>query len=600
TAAAARTPDPNPDGTPSDRGERAGRNRIEKTLGARFSDLGNGRDAFDRLENTLRDSGHGSQAVILTQDADGRAHAWNAVNHNGRVTYVDAQTGRTSPHPPHSGSNGVFAIPLTADRQPREPHASSHDRPSSLNREPLDGRRSPRQAPANPAGNDENIENQPKKPKKTPAERAAELARARNIANSPLDSSGPEGRPGYGVVQDGDASSVHHNMLGDKSQDLLRVSNTVVQTDLYTIAQHLHTWAVGDPSPLAQTIREAAEHGRLTQNRLNELLRPGFEDMSRADKAATVAAIARLSSAFHDAHAVDDSGGANLHSRHKPTRGDHLDPAPLARRYAATQNLAEKDAQALAENDEVLSESAESKSEQEISRERRVFNKLWNQQAGEAQLNRAIKRAQSEGTSESEIEAMREHRRMMRPDFSGKNYAALEVIEHRPDGSTQIHYITDSSNPPLDHSEPVLGEAFRRLDQENPDRYEAPLMYTEFEPCGNRTHPASANCADYLAHEFERPHGQELKKYHEKTEEERNLIPEERNRTEVVYGAGYRLGDLTPDEMARIDALPPEQRAAETERVRQEAVDARNADMHRFRGELARVWMKLAESTHVP
>ncbi|RSN08285.1 hypothetical protein DMH25_16085 [Streptomyces sp. WAC 01325] len=121
TAAAARTPDPNPDGTPSDRGEKAGRDRIENTLGARFSDMGNGRDAFNRLENTLRNSGHGSQAVIITQDANGRAHAWNAVNHNGRVTYIDAQTGRQSSKPLHNGNNGVFAIPLDSNRQPVTP-----------------------------------------------------------------------------------------------------------------------------------------------------------------------------------------------------------------------------------------------------------------------------------------------------------------------------------------------------------------------------------------------------------------------------------------------------------------------------------------------
>ncbi|WP_158812239.1 toxin glutamine deamidase domain-containing protein [Streptomyces fulvoviolaceus] len=440
----------------------------------------------------------------------------------------------------------------------------------------------------------------PKKPKKTPAERAAEIARAREIANTPLDSSGPEGHPGYGVVQDGDGSSVHHDMLGDESQDLLRVTNEVVQTDLHSIAQHLHNWAEGNPSPLQQTIREASESGRLTQDRLNELLKPGFAEMSREDKAATVAAIARLSSGFHNTHAVDDSGGADLHSRHKPTRGENLDPAPLARRYAATQDIADKEAQELAENSQALGDSNQPKTEKEISRERLKFNKLWNQHVGEAQLAKAIKQAESEGRPQAEIDAMREHRSMMRPDFSGKNFAALEVIEHKPDGSTETHYIIDSSNPPLDHSEPVLGEAFRRLDQENPGRYEAPLMYTEFEPCGNQTYPASANCSDYLAHEFERPADQDLKKYHEKSAEERAAVPEQKNSTKVVYGAGYRLGELSADEMARINALPPEQKAAEVERARQQAVDARNADMHRFRGELARVWMKLAASADVP
>lgn len=52
--------------------------------------------------------------------------------------------------------------------------------------------------------------------------------------------------------------------------------------------------------------------------------------------------------------------------------------------------------------------------------------------------------------------------------------------------------------------------------------------------------------------------------------------------------------------MARIESLPHDELQAETERVRQEAVDARNADMHQFRGELARVWKKLAAGVDVP
>lgn len=609
TVAGARTPDLDANGNSSDRGEKAGRDRMENTLGARFSDLGNGRDAFNRLEDTLRNSGHGSQAVIITQDANGRAHAWNAVHHNGRVTYIDAQTGRTSPNPLHSGSNGVFAIPLDANRRPVAPDNNATGAPSSRpDREALGTPAGNRRAPEAPAGSEdknkgnkgnEQNENKPKKPPKTKAEREAELAKAREIANTPLDSSGPEGHPGYGVVQQGDGSSVHHDMLGDESQNLLRITNDVEQTDLHAIAQHLHNWAEGNPSPLLQTIRYASENGRLTQNRLNELLGLDFQGMSPENKAATVAAIARLSSSFHEAHAVDDSGGADLHSRHPATSGrSQLEPAPLALRYAATQALADKDAQELAENSEALTESNQQKSEQEIRQERLKFNKLWNQHVGEAQLKRAIKQAESEGKPQDVIDAMREHRSMMRPDFSGKNFAALEVVE-TTDKGTEIHYIIDSSSPPL-HSEPVLGEAFRRIDQEHPDRYEAPIMYTEFEPCGNRTFPTNANCADYVAHEFERPAGQELTKYHEKSEAQQAAIPEEKNKTKVVYGAGYRLGELSPDEKARIESLPPDQQEAEIERVRQQAVDARNADMHRFRGELARVWMKLAASVDVP
>ncbi|MFD9124596.1 toxin glutamine deamidase domain-containing protein, partial [Kitasatospora sp. NPDC059571] len=144
TPAAARTPDHDADGRPSDRGERGGRDRIENALGGRFSDLGDGPSAYRRLEDTLRREGHGSQAVIITRDADGRAHAWNAVNHQGRITYVDAQTGRRSSRPLHSGDHGVFAVPLGPDRRPAAPA------PAGDHRTP-DGR-TDRRAPEEAAG----------------------------------------------------------------------------------------------------------------------------------------------------------------------------------------------------------------------------------------------------------------------------------------------------------------------------------------------------------------------------------------------------------------------------------------------------------------
>ncbi|AJT67211.1 hypothetical protein T261_5591 [Streptomyces lydicus] len=56
-------------------------------------------------------------------------------------------------------------------------------------------------------------------------------------------------------------------------------------------------------------------------------------------------------------------------------------------------------------------------------------------------------------------------------DFSGKNLSVVEMVETKEDGTTEMHYRIDSSNPPLKHSDPVLGEAFRKIDQDNPGRY---------------------------------------------------------------------------------------------------------------------------------
>ncbi|MDI3407178.1 toxin glutamine deamidase domain-containing protein [Streptomyces cavernicola] len=599
TAAGARTPDPDADGNPSDRGERGGRDRIENTLGARFNDMGNGRDAYNRLENTLRNSGHGSQAVIITQDANGRAHAWNAVNHNGKITYIDSQTGQRSPNPLHSGKNGVFAIPLDSDRRPVA--AGQDATRGGATRPDRDGAASPaagRQAPAEPAGSgDKNKkdedkkdegqgEKKAKKPAKTEAEKAAERARAKEVAGTAYDPDRAEGQPGYGERQPGDNSHTHYDMLTDTSQNRLRVTNDVEQVSLGPVVERLKEWAEpgkeGQEPPLLNAMRESAD-GRISQQRLNEILKPGFAEMSREEKMATVAAIARLSSSFHDAHAVDESGGADLHSRHNPKRGDRVDPASLAREYAAVQNMLDRD--------------ADPEDAKELRKEKRKFTSLWNEHIGDPKMieNR------EKGKTPEQIAEMQEHRRLMRPDFSGKNYAVLEVVEHKEDGSTETHYVIDSSVPPnsddlgTDHSEPVLGEAFRQLDQ---DRYSTSAMYTEFEPCGDKTHPASANCSDYLVHEFERPADQERRHYHEKSEEERAVPEGKKNKTTIYYAAGYRLGDMDPGALQNLPEDEAE-RAAEIERLRQEAKDKRDEDMHRFRGELLRVWMRAAENAGV-
>ncbi|MFF0387923.1 toxin glutamine deamidase domain-containing protein [Kitasatospora sp. NPDC004615] len=102
-------------------GEKGSRDRIEQSLGGKFEPLGKGQAGHDKLAQTLLENGHGSQAVIVSQDADGRAHAWNAMNHNGKIVYTDGQMGRTSHTPLYEGEGGVFALPLTPDRAPLHP-----------------------------------------------------------------------------------------------------------------------------------------------------------------------------------------------------------------------------------------------------------------------------------------------------------------------------------------------------------------------------------------------------------------------------------------------------------------------------------------------
>ncbi|MGV9265208.1 toxin glutamine deamidase domain-containing protein [Kitasatospora sp. NPDC003701] len=112
TCAAPRIP------TEGDAGERGGRDRAERELGAPFRDLGDGGPAFGRLAGELRRAGHGSQAVLLTLDGFGRPHAWNAVNHRDTVTYLDHQVGRRGDDPLHDAARGLWAIALDPDGRP--------------------------------------------------------------------------------------------------------------------------------------------------------------------------------------------------------------------------------------------------------------------------------------------------------------------------------------------------------------------------------------------------------------------------------------------------------------------------------------------------
>ncbi|MEU1854155.1 toxin glutamine deamidase domain-containing protein [Streptomyces sp. NPDC019990] len=302
TAAASRTPDPDADGNPSDRGEKGGRDRIENTLGARFSDLGNGRGAFDRLENTLRDSGHGSQAVIITQDANGRAHAWNAVNHNGKITYIDAQTGQQSSKPLHSGDHGVFAIPLDANRQPTPPStAGATSRPDTA-------RTPDREAPNAPRGSD-------RRPPDDPAGAIEEERRPHPERESP--------------------DQRHSRQPPDEKQAELRRTNPVYRIEHDYVDQRMRDWA--KDGSLAEALRIAAGDSAhpdgkdsynprvLTDRQLQDVL-PGFDQLNRGERMAVISTLARLSHTFHQEYGVTSnpvqtngkSRGGELHENRGP------------------------------------------------------------------------------------------------------------------------------------------------------------------------------------------------------------------------------------------------------------------------------------------
>ncbi|MDI9830810.1 toxin glutamine deamidase domain-containing protein [Streptomyces sp. KAU_LT] len=445
TAAGARTPDLDADGNPSDRGERGGRDRIENTLGARFSDMGNGRDAFNRLENTLRDSGHGSQAVIITQDANGRAHAWNAVNHNGKITYIDAQTGQQSRTPLHNGDHGVFAIPLDPNRQPVTPGRTvdaDHSASDSARRTPETAGHPDRRPAEAPAG-------APQEPKSDDAD------------NNDHPRDDPQRREHHRLTEPETVDSTHYGMLPMPDQQNLRQTNDVRQLDLDPVHQQLNRWLDPVPNengdgtriPLVDALTACSpprpddpnhEPRILRHDDLAEIL-PGFADMHPGERGAVIASLARLSLNFHESHGV---GASPEPQSDYPRRG----PEQHAKaNYAASQR------------DEAITEA------------------LKKHLGG--------------------VAASIENSGIHRPDFTGRNYAAVEVYDPV---SKQISYVVDSSYPGADnkHSEKNILDYLDTLNKQRDEntRHEPLSMYTDREPCGHGS--GYANCARLLSRDM--------------------------------------------------------------------------------------------------
>ncbi|MEU6529981.1 toxin glutamine deamidase domain-containing protein [Streptomyces sp. NPDC046928] len=499
TAAGARTPDLDADGNPSDRGERGGRDRIENTLGARFNDMGNGRDAFNRLENTLRDSGHGSQAVIITQDANGRAHAWNAVNHNGKITYIDAQTGQQSRNPLHSGDHGVFAIPLDSNRQPATPDRApgrDHSQPDGTTRPDRDAPTTPaetdRRAPEEPAGTDptKNDQNPPDDP--TREERNKSLPnpedRTQERSNLAPDSAQQDVRN-----YQSDAQDTHQAYDPDAPRGL-----KVYRIGLDPVHDSLRNWAdEGRLTPLLQSAaarmdayNQARENGdtnlpptAFTRQELEDALGDDFRQMNDGQRYAVVASLARLSLGYHESQGVG----------HNPEHDRDGRPYADSKRANGTPDAA-------AENERAR--SAESRDEANAKFPKEYRNDAETRK-NISELHHRLTGAKKANPSNADVNKLIDAMGAHKPDFSGKNYAVIEMVDN--DGNST--FVVDSSVPadPTGvtprHSEKHLLDWFDRTNSgPGGAKYRLAGLYTEREPCGSgqghadcstrlRTHP---------------------------------------------------------------------------------------------------------------
>ncbi|MFV2096623.1 toxin glutamine deamidase domain-containing protein, partial [Micromonospora sp. LOL_014] len=103
--------------------EPAGTRRQEQWLGASFAPAGRGPAGLEAVADQLRRAGPGFAALIITSwtaAAGGGAHTWNAVNHDGQIIWIDAQSRQVSDAGPIYGSevDGVWSIVLDADGNP--------------------------------------------------------------------------------------------------------------------------------------------------------------------------------------------------------------------------------------------------------------------------------------------------------------------------------------------------------------------------------------------------------------------------------------------------------------------------------------------------
>ncbi|WP_431923772.1 toxin glutamine deamidase domain-containing protein [Nonomuraea jabiensis] len=117
--AAPRFPEYDRIGRPLLTGEEGSLARIERWVGQRFQYAGQGRHAYPMIARRLRDAGHGAAAVIVVRWPGGGSHAWNAVNYDGEVIWIDAQRGHMSVEPAYMTVTGVFCVILDRQGWPR-------------------------------------------------------------------------------------------------------------------------------------------------------------------------------------------------------------------------------------------------------------------------------------------------------------------------------------------------------------------------------------------------------------------------------------------------------------------------------------------------
>ena len=107
----------------------------------RYAGPGDDPGTAARIEHDLLRSGHGAAAIVQVDWSEGGGHAFNAVNHDGTVVWVDSQSGDVSHEPLHlAHAAHVWHLPMDPEGRPLRPaqQPETTDGPDDTVAEPVE------------------------------------------------------------------------------------------------------------------------------------------------------------------------------------------------------------------------------------------------------------------------------------------------------------------------------------------------------------------------------------------------------------------------------------------------------------------------------
>ncbi|MGW2023810.1 nucleic acid/nucleotide deaminase domain-containing protein, partial [Streptomyces decoyicus] len=389
------------------------------------------------------------------------------------------QTGQRSNTPLHDGTNGVHAIPLDPNRHPLPTNPTHNNQNTESNRRPA-------AEPAG-AGNHEHSHDDsdvdmpdadsdeapdPTKLNGPEPSQDPQLGLPPDEEQEALRTTNPVYRLGEDALGDnyGDdgLSHVHDSLRGWARDGSLA---SVLERAEGRMAAQRRALAAGDTNPPPTTI---------TRRELEDTLGDRFRAMNDGQKMAVVGALARMSAVYHESQGVGRNPG--------------YDSQPYANadsRQDGTDDLAkgrDRGVSSQAREEASPNYPAKHRSTPETKRD---MKDLYNQATG----NKATPRGPSKKQIDEIIDATGGHK----PDFSGKNYAVVEIAD--ADGNST--YVVDSSVPAENsgvsprHSEKHLLQWIDRQNEKpGGSQYTIRGLYTEREPCGKGQ--GHAHCSDRL------------------------------------------------------------------------------------------------------